>query len=71
MTENRTNQHTTENQTNQQNTQNNQNSELASEQQSIPGVEDVNEDDLDTISGGKPGCVTDDYHIHQPPTMNW
>ncbi|KYC42261.1 hypothetical protein WA1_19985 [Scytonema hofmannii PCC 7110] len=56
MTENHANQHMTENHTNQQKIQNNQNNELASEQKSIPGVEEVNEDDLDAVSGGRPGC---------------
>ncbi|ARV58809.1 hypothetical protein BZZ01_09300 [Nostocales cyanobacterium HT-58-2] len=65
----------TQNHTNQQKIQNNQNNELVSEQKSIPGVEEVNEADLDAISGGilkwcsetKKWVDVGDYHLMPNP----
>jgi hypothetical protein len=69
----------TENTTNQQKTQNNQNNDLISELTSIPGVEEVNEADLEGVDGGvlkwcsqtKRWIDVGDYHLLPTSQMNW
>ncbi|GAA6618805.1 hypothetical protein [Scytonema sp. NUACC26] len=68
----------TKNHTNQQKIQNNQNNDLASKLTSIPGVEEVNEADLDGVDGGilqwcsqtKRWIDVGNYHLMRTSSMD-